>query len=279
MTGAAQPALEILDTFASVGAQRLDFTFTDAASDKVGFHGNRPLDQLRPAVPGILKEAAEQQHNVIVRPRSAGAALIQLDDLDDDAAKRLRPVSFLVLHTSPGSFQAWVAVTDGGADFARRLRKGAGADPAASGATRVSGSLNFKEKYAPAFPHVETVHASPGMLVTRADLEALEVVAPPEKTDPAAIRISRRHPGARGWLGYQRCVENAPQAHGGDRPDISRADFTFCLLAIDWGWGVEETAARLMQESGKARENGEAYALRTARNDATAIERRGGWQR
>jgi len=43
---------------------------------------------------------------------------------------------------------------------------------------------------------------------------------------------------------------------------------------LDWGWGVEDTAARLMQESSKAQENGEAYALRTAQN-AAAIERRG----
>ena len=43
---------------------------------------------------------------------------------------------------------------------------------------------------------------------------------------------------------------------------------------IDWGWGVEETAERLMQESGKAQENGEAYALRTARRAAEASVRR-----
>ena len=48
---------------------------------------------------------------------------------------------------------------------------------------------------------------------------------------------------------------------------------------MDWGWSVEETAARLMQESGKAQENGEAYALRTARNAAAALERRQGKQR
>jgi hypothetical protein len=71
-------------------------------------------------------------------------------------------------------------------------------------------------------------------------------------------------------------VENAPEAREGSRPDISRADFTFCLLAIDWGWGVEETAARLMKESTKAQENGEAYALRTAQKAAEAVARRGG---
>jgi len=279
VSGAAEPALEMLDAFASVGAQRFDLTFTDATGEKVGFRGNRSLDQLRAAMPAILQEAAERRHNVIVRPRASDAMLIQLDDLGEDAAARLRPVSFLVLRTSPGNYQAWVAVADGDSDFARRLRKGAGADLTASGATRVSGSLNFKEKYAPDFPRVETVHASPGLVVTPAELEALGIVAPTEQAGPAAIRISRRRPDARGWPSYQRCVDNAPPARGGGRPDISRADFTFCLLALDWGWSIEETTARLLQESGKARENGEAYAQRTARNAAAAVERRQGRQR
>jgi hypothetical protein len=273
-------ALEMLDAFASVGAQRFDLTFTDAPGEKVGFRGNRSLEQLRPTISAILQEAAERRHNVIVRPRSTGASLIQLDDLGEDLAARLRPMSFLILRTSPNNYQAWVAVADGDADFARRLRKGAGADLTASGATRVSGSLNVKDKYAPSFPRVETAHASPSLVVTRAELEALGIVAPLEKTDPEAIPFSRRRrPEARGWPSYQRCVENAPPARGSDRPDISRADFTFCLLAIDWGWTVEQAAARLMQESGKAQENGEAYALRTAQKAAAAIERRKGWQR
>ncbi len=188
-------------------------------------------------------------------------------------------MSFLTLRTSPGNYQAWVAVADTAPEFARQLRRGAGADLTASGATRVSGSLNVKEKYAPDFPRVETVHSNPGRVATRAELEALGMVARPEKATPAAMPVSRRRPDARGWPSYQRCVENAPPARGGGRPDISRADFTFCLLAIDWGWALEETAARLMQESSKAQENGAAYALRTARHAAAAIERRGGRQR
>lgn len=277
--GAAEPALEMLDAFASVGAGRFDLTFTDAAGEKTGFRGNRPIGQLRPAMPAILQEAAEQRHNVIVRPRSTGATLIQLDDLGEETAARLRPVSFLVLRTSRGSYQAWVAISDDAGDFARRLRQGTGADLTASGATRISGSLNFKEKHAPDYPRVETVHTSPGKVVTRAELEALGIVAFREKAPPAAIPGSRQRPSARGWPSYQRCVENAPPARSGGRPDISRADFTFCLLAIDWGWSLEETATRLMELSGKAQENGDAYALRTARNAAAAIERRGGVQR
>lgn len=277
--GGGVAAAEMLDAFASAGAQRFDLTFTDVAGKKVGFRGNRTLDQLRPAISAILQEAAERQHNVILRPHSTGAALIQLDDLGEDMAARLRPVSFLVLRTSPGNYQVWLAVADADADFAKRLRKGAGADPTASGATRISGSVNFKQKYVPAFPHVETVQVSPGLMVMKGQLQPLGVVEPPKKAVPAAIRVARRHPDDRGWPNYQRCVENAPLARSGDHPDISRADYTFCLLAIDWGWSVEDTAARLMQESSKAQENGEAYALRTARNAASAIERREGRQR
>src|SRR5262245_44202845 len=123
----------MLDAFASVGARRFDLTFTDAAGGKVSFRANRSLEQLRPVLPTILEDAARRQHNVIVRPRSAGAVLIQLDDLDQDAADRLASMSFLLLRTSPGNYQAWIAVADGDADFARRLRLGAGADPCASG--------------------------------------------------------------------------------------------------------------------------------------------------
>ena len=156
--GAAEQAMEMLDAFASVGAERFDLTFTDIAGDKVAFRSSQPLGQLRAAMPGILAHAEKRQRNVIIRPRGP---VIQLDDLDDAAVEKLRPASFLVLRTSPGNYQAWVAVADADEDFARRLRKGAGADLTASGATRVSGSLNFKDKYAPDFPRVETVQSQP----------------------------------------------------------------------------------------------------------------------
>ncbi len=272
--GAARQAQEMFSAFASVGAQRFDLTLTDIAGVKVGFRGNRHLDTLLFVLPDLLRQAADQKHNVIVRPRSNGPALIQLDDLGLDAAEQLQSVSFLVLRTSPGNYQCWVAVADADADFARRLRKGTGADLTASGATRISGSFNFKNKYAAAgFPRIQAVHSCPGLVVSRSELEALGIVAPPEKVSSPPARVSPRT-GGKGWPSYQRCVENAPPARDGDRPDISRADFTFALLAIDWGWNIADTAARLLQESSKAKENGEAYALRTAQNAAAAIERR-----
>ncbi len=46
------------------------------------------------------------------------------------------------------------------------------------------------------------------------------------------------------------------------------------MTAISWGQGTEATAERLMEESTKARENGERYAQMTAENAAAAVARR-----
>jgi hypothetical protein len=56
-------------------------------------------------LPAILADAARRRRNLIVRPRGSGPALIPLDDLDAAAMGRVRPASFLVLNTSPGSYQ------------------------------------------------------------------------------------------------------------------------------------------------------------------------------
>jgi hypothetical protein len=156
------------------------------------------------------------------------------------------------------------------------LRKGTGADANASGAVRLAGSINFKEKYAPNFPRVQLIHAGPGLITSREQLESLGVVAAREPADdakPAAMVIAVR-PVKRGWPSYQRCVDGAPQNGDGTGADRSRADFTWCIIAIDWGWPVGKVAARLMMESSKAQENGGEYARRTAANAAKAVERR-----
>src|SRR5450432_805751 len=67
----------------------------------------------------------------------------------------------------------------------------------------------------------------------------------------------------RTWPSYDRCLEGAPIGTSGG-PRRSSADFTWCLIAADWGHGVEDIAARLMEESSTAREYGEAYASLTA---------------
>jgi hypothetical protein len=150
-------------------------------------------------------------------------------------------------------------------DFARRLRKGTGADATASGATRVAGSFNFKDKYAPNFPRVAIGQVSLGRLATAASLQELGLVAEWEAAKAACVPPIRSRLGAssRKWPSYTRCVDGAPANRDKSGPDISRADFVFCMTAISWGWSVDETAARLSEESRKAQENGERYASLT----------------
>ncbi len=267
-------ARRMLEAFASVEAETFDLTTTTRAGEKAEFRRLLTSSRLSRMLRGLLAAAETTQHNVIVRPYSDRAVLVQLDDLDARDLAKVKPVAFLVLNTSPGNHQAWVAVSDpGDPDFARRLKRGAGADPTASGATRVAGSVNFKDKYAPNFPRVAIAHISPRLIVSKTRLEELGLVAAPE--EPPA-RVSR--PPARGrsrqWPDYERCVREAPRNHGDTAPDISRAEFTWCMIAIDWGFPVELVAERLLEASSKAREQGDRYAALTAGKAAEAVARR-----
>jgi len=268
----------MLEAFGSVGAETFDLTLTNLGGEKIGFHRGKSPGELRRDLPTLLDQATERQQNIILRPRGRRVAFIQLDDLPASGIETVKASSFLALETSPGNFQAWIALPAGSADddFACRLRKGAGADPTASGATRIAGSLNFKDKYAPDFPRVEITYCALGLLVSKDQLTALELVAAPEAAPASPFRVSpaRPGPGRRKWPSYAKCLQGAPPNHGNTGPDVSRADFTWCMTAIDWGWSIEDTTARLMEESAKAQENGEKYALLTAQNAAAAVERR-----
>jgi RepB DNA-primase from phage plasmid len=277
--GDVNKALDLLNAFASVGVKAFDVTLTDLEGKKLpkGYYCNRSLHQLRHLIGPMLRDATAHQHNVIVRPRQpAHAEIVQLDDLTKPEMRRLGSVSLVVLQTSPGNYQAWVAVEDPAPDLHRHLRQGTRADVGASGATRISGSRNFKAKYAPHFPAVEILACHPGNVVPCAELESRGLVAPPQPAQPVASGISPFPASRKKWPSYQRCVQAAPPVRRGNRPDISKADFTWCMIALGWGWSVTATAARLMEESCKAQENGERYALLTAQNAAAAVARRTG---
>jgi hypothetical protein len=289
-------ALAMLHAFASVGVRAFDITFTNIKEDEHGrqelrgFRENRSIEEVRRSMPHLMKNAPARQNNIIIRPHDPPAVVvIQLDDLDIAKADRAAPYAFMVIRTSAGkdgagNYQAWVALNDAPAkkeaaeDFARRLRKGAGADRTASGATRIAGSLNFKLKYAPVFPRIEITQTKPGYLTSYAALEQAGLVAPREEVrSPLPAYTRPMTPGGRPsrkkWPSYAFCLHHAPMAHGEDRPDISRADFAWCRTAIQWGWDIQDTARRLMELSSKAKQN-ERYAILTATNAAaTTVER------
>jgi hypothetical protein len=291
----------MLNAFASVGVRAFDITFTNIKEDENGrqevrgFRENQSLDTAGTSMPYLVNNAPKYQNNVIIRPHDPpGVLIVQLDDLARTQAEGVAPHAFVVICTSPGkdgtgNFQAWVAISDppegdAAKDFARRLRKGSGADATASGATRVAGSMNFKLKYSslPAFPLIEITHDNRGKTSSRAELEQAGFVAPAEQSKPplSLASVSRgagrftesgKHSRKR-WPSYQMCLQGAPMTHGEDRPDVSRADFTWCRTAIEWGWSREATASRLMELSSKARDN-ESYAMLTASKAAESVQR------
>jgi hypothetical protein len=281
-------AFRMLDAFASVGATHFDLTHTDIDGEKRGFRPRQSLAQLKNSLPKLFPGAVARQNNIIVRPLSDKVHFVQLDDLDAAGFGRVGEATFLTLETSPGNHQAWVAVSglqtpEDAKDFARRLRKGSGADHSASGATRVAGTSNYKRKYAPNFPVVRIGDIARGRIVTKDQLEELGLVAPAEPeiaTTPAFTTRAgqdRRSRSTKVWPDYARSLAGAPPSLQGGGPDRSMADFAWCMTAIDWGWTIEDTAAKLVEVSEKARERvrlkDEGYALITAQNAAAAVER------
>jgi DNA invertase Pin-like site-specific DNA recombinase len=271
-------AYKMLDTFVGSGATGFDVTFLDIDGEKRGFRAAQTARQLRSSLPQLVPGLQERQQNIIVRPRSDKVTFVQLDDLPRERIDVLAPVACLTLETSPGNHQAWIAMSDlpageEGKDFARRLRKGVWADLNASGATRVAGTPNFKVKYQPDFPIVRIIHSAPGRMVTQAQLEGLGLVAAPEPFHIANATPFRVSSAGRQWPDYQRCILGAPMKHGENKPDISRADFFWCMMSAQRGFGTEEIASQLMELSNKAQENGPRYAQLTAENGAAAAER------
>jgi hypothetical protein len=109
----------MLNAFAAVGANTFDVTHINIDGEKRGFRPAQTL--LKNSMPYHLESAPKRQNNVIIRPHGITAQLIQLDDLDAEAVQQMRPAAFLMLQTSPGNHQAWVAAPP--ADLARRLRE------------------------------------------------------------------------------------------------------------------------------------------------------------
>ena len=164
-------ALRMLDTFASVGATHFDLTHLGIDGETRGFRREQSVSQVKYSMPKLFPGAEARQNN-IVRPLSRSVHFVQLDDLDAGGLGRVAAAAFLTLETRPGNHQAWVAVSglttpEDARDFARRLRKGAGADHSASGATRVARTTNYKRKYEPDCPTVRIGATSPGRIMSK----------------------------------------------------------------------------------------------------------------
>jgi hypothetical protein len=288
-------ALAMLTAFASVGAQVFDLSLTDLNGAPVTGR-QRPgqsLEEMRHLIGRVLRNAEHNQHNVIIRPRSDSALLVQLDDFTAEKAAQIERYAFMTVGTSSGNYQVWLALAGGPRESDReaakllriRVRRGAGADHSATGAVRIAGSKNFKQKYAPAFPMIELVQVAAGRTVTTAALEKAGLLAPwvapaiaPRPSVPSSVfRQKTQASGPWSWPDYQQSLRGAP-LKGDGTPDRSLADFMWCKWAIQRGHSIEATAEKLFEVSAKAQERrrlrgDRGYVLLTARNAAAAVER------
>ena len=126
----------------------------------------------------------------------------------------------------------------GDADFARRLRKGAWTDPTASGATRIAGSQDFKEKYAPDFPYIKIAHIAPRPDCHPGAARPAGTGRAGRETPRQVVSSFSHTPRSRKWPSYQRCVEGAPPQPRQHRPRHQPRRLTWCLTALDWGWNI-----------------------------------------
>jgi hypothetical protein len=228
-----------------------------------------------------------------------GVLFFQLDDIGDredgskiphsDARKkaiveRLQPATLFTIRTSPKSLQLWIAIRKNEfaseADrvaFRTRLVAGCGADIPASCATRIPGSVNYKQKYAEdhgdnygiEYPVVRCDYMAHETIASRSMLESLGVLAAPNavpKMTEQRTDIFPRcsvDPAPRGlWQGkdpgrypsYKIALQNAPRRSDG-APDGSKADISWAWRAINRAqWSIEEACDYLLQESVRSAE-------------------------
>jgi RepB DNA-primase from phage plasmid len=275
-------ARRMLDTFASCGAESFVITKTRLewpGHKEVIWGKTYSLDELRAKLPAMVRAAARRTpeivpgekkmsagENLIMRPFGRNTAFIQLDDLAPEQLDRVRDAACIIHATSPGNYQAWIA-TSGAPEgkeqfkeFTRRVRKAVGGnDKSASHATRVAGTENFKLKYAPNYPTVTIVETHPGRIMTPEQLEAMGLLA--EKPAPVKAkeleftrRVRGRVTGERQWPKYEESLARADPNQEGTGPDRSTADFWWCYFALKEGFSKEETGARLLEVSERARE-------------------------
>jgi len=296
--GDTAAALRMLDTFTSVGAQSFVVTKTDV-NQQLLWGKTYQAGDLHRLMPAMVRTAAIRKpcqtpedetimagENLIIRPTGPGVAFVQLDDLNSEQLDRVRPATFIIHATSPGNHQAWIAVSgvpegkENFKDFMRRVRKAVGGnDKSASHATRVAGTENFKTKYAPEFPTVNIVETHPGRVMTPEQLESLGLLAPPEPVTAPPLKFTRQERNRSGkekqWPSYEMSLAGAPQ--GQDGPDRSRADFWWSYLALQRGWSHEDTEAKLLEVSDKARERARVgdpgYVHVTVTNASAWLER------
>lgn len=160
----------MLEALASVGANALRSDLDQSPSPEDSISQTAALRPSSPHHAAQLESAISLQTKVIVRSHGP-AVFIQMDGLNREAVERVKPAAFFGLQTSPGNYQAWVAINErNDKDSARRLRKGTAQMIPPS--TRAWPAALSSKKSAPHFPRAEMIYSAPGLIATNSQLEA-----------------------------------------------------------------------------------------------------------
>jgi hypothetical protein len=304
----SEVTITALSAFKSIGVSSSNLVILSLADyhengDKVKGTGERvhdsptgvfSIDELIKRVPATVASREARRESVILsHPTGEGITLLQLDDIPEDRLLLIQHLAFIVIQTSPGSFQAWLAwkSQEEDTEFKSRVRKLI-SDKNATGAVRIPGSRNFKlpylRKYGE-FPLIEITHVSPGRLTSREEIVgafglpvAIELPAggarpavseKRSRVEDAACLMESLKSSATGnrWPSYKMCLDGS---YADGKQQRHSADYFWCKQSFLWGqgYGVADVAARLMLESAKAQERGSRYATETATNALRAAK-------
>jgi hypothetical protein len=285
-------AKKLVEAFVSVGVVEFKTVFISCIDLKGDYRcvgaEDVTAEQLRARIPTYIRRSERQTQSVSLRPKNpelrqdhaacSNGALIQVDDCSPEVLARLAPYSFVTVETSPGNYQAWIALPKGTTEGARisirerllRKLKDTGANGGAYNSVRLAGSLNAKEKYRDAqghLPRVKVVDYSPSLMVAPQLLEAAGLLAAPlpARVTPIATYSNSNLPASEADYHYYLARSGKSDS---DKPDRSNADICYAIRMLKMGWPRHHIAARINELSSKARGRRDNYAQNTT--DAAA---------
>jgi len=275
----AHAAHVTVEAMRSVGADRFKVVYLGCVpvggqAECVGSEEIKP-DVLLSKVGELVERSEKRGQSVTLR--AWGGALIQVDDCSREVVERLRPFAFLVIETSPGSYQVWLALAPDIGDASRKairdrlLRKfkdnGEEANGGAYNSLRLPGCLNAKEKYRQvfgSFPRVALIYVALGRICSSLELEQAGLLAAPiERPKPPIIPSTAKLP-----TGAMPDYNNYLSDAGGDR---SRADIRWAMASLGAGFPHYAVVSQLEAMSGKAQGRRDDYARKTVENAAAFV--------
>jgi hypothetical protein len=264
-------ARTMLSAFMSVSITIFGVTWKDADGQVVKYE-KRAASRLLGRIATIVPRAESDLHSVIVRPFfewETSLVIVQADDLDAARAQLFSPFAFCMTETSPGNYQAFACVVPG-EDFTgeissihKRVNSALAADPGASCAGRLAGTLNTKRVHLRAdgsYPRVRLVNVNASRVVKTEELRLAGLLLDvPHVSAPAPRKLApsvKQFPAARRRLpSYEKSLASV-QIKDDGTPNRSAADLLFAVTCLRWipPLSREEIADLLMEHSEKAQE-------------------------